>query len=237
MGKILVVGAHPSDPFANVGGTIAKHVKRGDDVVLLTLTYGVEVHTEYLIGKPESEIKKTVREKAVEAAGIVGVDDYRFLDLGDTPLVATRDNLLELGEAIQEVQPDIVISAHVPLRETGLGGDHGEAGRMVERAPSWRHHFGKKSHRPKAVYFSITDIASVNHPIYRIPDTFVDITDTIDQKIRACMTSWNLSEEEFPKIDSTFRGMGGEHGRAVGVRYAEPFESPWLERRAVEYLG
>ena len=235
--KVLVVGAHPSDPFANVGGTIAKHVNRGDDVTLLTLTYGVEVHTEYLIGKPESEIKKKVHEKAMEAAAVVGVGDYRFLDFGDTPLVATRDNLLELGETIQDVQADIVISAHVPLRETGLGGDHGEAGRMVERAPSWRHHFGKKAHRPKAIYFSITDIATVNHPIYRIPDTFVDITDTIDQKIQACMTSWNLPPEELPRIDNVFRGMSGEHGRSVGVKYAEPFESPWLDRHAVDHLG
>ena len=234
--KVLVVGAHPSDPFANVGGTIAKHVNRGDEVILVTLTYGVEVHTEYLIGKSESEIKRTVHEKAMEAAAILGVVDYRFLDFGDTPLVATRDNLIQLGEVIQDVQPDIVISSHVPLRETGLGGDHGEAGRMVEKAPSWRQHFGKKSHRPKAIYFSITDIATVNHPIYRIPDTFVDITDTMDQKIDACMTSWNLPLEDLPRIDNVFRGMGGEHGRSVGVKYAEPFESPWLHRRAVEHL-
>lgn len=234
--KILVVGAHPSDPFANVGGTIAKHVKRGDEVALVTLTYGVEVHTDYLIGRPESEIKRTVYEKSMEAAALLGVSDYRFLDFGDTPLMATRDNLIELGEAIQDSQPDVVISAHIPLRETGLGGDHGEAGRMVERAPSWRQHFGKKPHRPKAIYFSITDIATVNHPIYRIPDTFVDITDTIDQKIEACMISWNLPPEDLPRIDNVFRGMGGEHGRSVGVKFAEPFESPWLERRAVDHL-
>jgi LmbE family N-acetylglucosaminyl deacetylase len=43
---VLAVGSHPSDIFPNIGGTVAKHVKRGDNVVLLTLTYGVEVHTE-----------------------------------------------------------------------------------------------------------------------------------------------------------------------------------------------
>ena len=150
---VLVVAAHPSDPFANVGGTVAKHVKRGDDVTLITLTYGLEVHTEYLIGRTEKEIKSTVHQKAMEAAVILGVDDYRFLDYGDTPLVATRENLLELGEMIQDIRPDLLISAHYPFRETQQGGDHGVAARMIETAPSWRCHNGKEPHRPRGTWF------------------------------------------------------------------------------------
>ena len=141
--KVLIVGGHPSDIFPNIGGTVAKHVKRGDDVVLLTLTYGVEVHTEMHVGKSESEIRQIVRTQSTDAAKVLGVDDYRFLDFGDTPLVSTREKLVELGETIQDIRPDIIISAHYPYRETGWGGDHGVAARMLEQAPSWRQHFGK----------------------------------------------------------------------------------------------
>ena len=235
--KVLVVGAHPSDPFANMGGTVANHVNRGDDVTLLTLTYGVEVHTEYLVGKPEAEIKKTVRAKSEEAAEIVGVSDYRFLDFGDTPLVQTRENLLELGEAIQDIRPDLVICAHYPFRETQFGGDHSETARMLERAPSWRHHNGKEPHRPDAIWFNTTENTGQSHPMYRKPDTFVDITDTIDQKIRACLTTWNLPPDQHQRMDDLFKSLGSENGRAAGVKYAEAFESPWLGKTTVDHLG
>lgn len=235
--NVLVIGAHPSDPFANMGGTVANHVNRGDTVTLMTLTYGLEVHTEYLIGKPEQEIRQTVKQKAIEAANIVGVEDYRFLDLGDSPLVATRDNLLELGESIQDIRPDIIISAHYPFRETQQGGDHGEAARMVERAPSGRYHAGKKPHKPKEIWFNATELTAFTSQVINVPDTFVDITDTIEQKIRACIATWNLPPDGHDKIDGLFRTMAREYGRAAGIEYAEVFESPWLKKNAVKYLG
>ena len=222
--KVMVVGAHPSDPFANIGGTVAKHVKRGDDVTLVTLTYGLE-------------IRSTVKQKAMEAAAIVGVEDFRFLDFGDTPLVATRENLLDLGELIQDVRPDVLISAHYPFRETQQGGDHGTAGRMVETAPSWRYHNGKEPHRPRSIWFPYSDnLLALNHPLYRVPDTYVDISDTLDLKVEACVTTWNLPPEKHADMDELFRRMAAEHGRAAGIQYAEPFESPWLKRTAVQYL-
>ena len=235
--KVLIIGAHPSDPFANIGGTVANHVNRGDDVTLMTLTYGLEVHTEYLIGKPEEEIRRTVKQKAMEAAAIVGVEDYRFLDFGDSPLLSTRDNLLELGEAIQDIRPDIVISAHYPFRETQHGGDHGEAARMVERAPTGRYYAGKEPHRPKEIWFSATELTAFTSQVVRAPDTFVDITDTIEQKVRACITTWNKPPEDHEKLDGMFRTMAKEYGRAAGLEYAEVFESPWLKRNAVTHLG
>ena len=168
--KILVVGAHPSDPFPASAGTVIHHVDRGDDVILMTLTYGEEVHTEHHLGKTRKELRKVLRENAEKAAAVLGVDDYRFLDFGDTPLVATRDNILELGETIQDIRPDMIICAHYPFRETHHGADHGEAARMLERAASWRVHSGKEAHRTKAIWFS-TNEQSMEHPVYRPPDT------------------------------------------------------------------
>jgi LmbE family N-acetylglucosaminyl deacetylase len=235
---VLAVGGHPSDIFPNIGGTVAKHVKWGDDVVLLTLTYGVEVHTEMLLGKSGAEIKEIVRKQSIDAAKILGVDDYRFLDFGDTPLVSTREKLIELGETIQDIRPDIIISAHYPYRETGWGGDHGVAARMLEAAPSWRQHFGKVPHHTKAIWFSTHDhTTSLNHPAYQIPNVYVDITDTIEEKIQACITTWALPEERHEEIYRLFRQVAAQRGLAAGVEYAEPFERPWLKRETVECLG
>lgn len=237
--KVLVIGAHPSDPFPATGGTIIQHVNRGDEVILMTLTYGLEVHTEHHLGKSEEELRETLRDNGIKAAAVLGVKDYRFLDFGDTPLIATRENTLELGETIQDIQPDIIISAHYPFRETHFGADHGECARMIERAPSWRVHGGKEAHRTKAIWFSAQE-QSMKHPVYRIPDTYVDISDVMDQKIEACLHTWNpwaCSAEKLKEIGpALLRSVSSEHGRMAGVAYAEPFERPWLKQMTVKHL-
>jgi LmbE family N-acetylglucosaminyl deacetylase len=238
--KVLVIGAHPSDPFPACSGTVIHHVNRGDEVILMTLTYGEEVHTEHHLGKSRDELRKTLLENGEKAASVLGVNDYRFLDFGDTPLIATRENMLELGEAIQDIRPEIIICAHYPFRETHQGFDHGETARMLERAPSWRVHSGKEAHRPKAIWFSAQE-QSMKHPVYRTPDTYVDITDVIEQKIEACLQTWNpwaCSSDKLKEIGPPYlRDMGMEHGRVVGVKYAESYESPWLKQTTVNYLG
>lgn len=238
--KVLVIGAHPSDPFPANAGTVINHVNRGDEVILMTLTYGEEVHTEHYLGKSRDELRKILRENSEKAAAVLGVNDYRFLDFGDTPLIATRENMLELGESIQDIRPDIIICSHYPFRETHYGHDHGEAARMLERVPSHRVHSGKEGHRPKAIWFSANE-QSMNHPIYRSPDTYVDISDVIDQKIEACLHTWNpwaCSSEKLKEIGPPLlRAVGMEQGRVVGVEYAESYESPWLKNNIVTHLG
>ena len=239
--KVLCVGGHPSDVFPNIGGTIANHVKRGDEVILLTLTYGVEVHTERLVGKSEQEIKEIVYKQSTDAGKILGVDDYRFLDFGDNPLVSTREKLIELGATIQDIRPDMIISAHYPFRETGWGDDHGEAARMLELAPSNRKHAGRhageEAHTTKTFWYCAIDfLASMNHPMYNLVNTFVDITDTLEQKLEACITTWDLPDDSLDSFRETMTTMHRYFGNNGGVKYAEPFERPWLRRNTVEYL-
>ena len=234
---VLGVGAHPSDVFPLIGGTIAKHTERGDNVVLLSLTHGIEVHTEDLVGKSVDEIKNIVEHHSTEAAGILGVNDYRFLDFGDTPLLPTRENLIELGEVIQDIRPDIIISAHYPFREDNWGGDHGVCARMLEKAPSWRQHFGKEPHRAKRIYYCAIDyLFPLNHPVRILPDTFVDITDTMERKLEAIAATWAIMQSfDMEEWTKTARMMHGYYGASVGVKYAEPFESP-RRQVAVDYL-
>ena len=235
---VLAVGGHPSDIFPNIGGTVAKHVERGDRVVLLTLTMGVEVHTEKLLGQSEDEIKKATRGQGLAGAACLGVDDYQFLDLGDTPLIATRENLIELGETIQDIRPDLIICAHCPYHGTGWGGDHGEAARMLELAPTWRQHYGREPHPKPTIWFSQHDHTIIlNHPVDPIPNVFVDITDVIDKKIDASAAGWGLPPEQREEMDTLFRKANGNFGMMAGVDYAEPFERPWQKRDTVEHLS
>ena len=54
----------------------------------------------------------------------------------------------------------------------------------------------------------------------------MDISDTLDQKIEACIATWNLPPEKHAGIGDLLRRMAAEQGRAAGIEYAEPFERP-----------
>jgi len=221
---------------ANIGGTLAKHIRRGDRVIGLTLTYGVEVHTERLIGKSEAEIKKIVRQESIDAARFVGLEEFRFLDFGDTPLVMTRENLQQLADVMQEIRPDLIICAHYPFREDQHGGDHGEAARMVERAPAYRHHGGKAPYRLPVIYFSMVETMFFAHATPHVPDTYVDTTDTIEQKVQACIATWKMVPPESEKTANLIRSADRHFGACAGVPYAEGFETV-RRASAVEYLS
>lgn len=223
---LLAVGAHPSDLVANLGGTLAKHARRGDNVVLLSLTYGVEVHTEAHIGKSEAEIKEIVRQQSVAAINVLGIPDIRILDFGDTPLVATRENMLALADVIQEVRPDILISAHYPFNADQWGRDHHTAARMVQDAPAWRVHAGKERYMPTSIWYACTDYLHLQHVSHSLPTHFVDITETMDDKIQACIVTWGLGAEDGGSFAEAMRASSRHFGGAVGVKYAEGFECP-----------
>jgi LmbE family N-acetylglucosaminyl deacetylase len=233
---ILAIGAHPSDLVANMGGALGKHAQHGDRVILLTLTYGLEVHTERFIGKPEAEIKRLVRKESEDAAGILGLHEFMFLDFGDTPLVMTRQNLQELADVMQDIRPDLILCAHYPFRELNSYNDHSEAARMVERAPTYRHHGGKKAYQPPAIWFAMVEAMQFARPTPHVPDVYVDITDTMDLKIKACIATWDMQGDDAEHTAKAIRAMDSFYGQFAGVPYAEGFET-FRRPRAVGVLG
>ena len=70
-------------------------------------------------------------------------------------------------------------------------------------------------------------IGSLNYPKPTPPDIYVDITDTMEQKIEDCIASWGSMAEGFDP-EKYAEDSRIEHrfiGRIVGVEYAERFES------------
>ena len=233
---ILVVGAHPSDAIADVGGTIANHTKRGDNVIVLALTYGIDVHTEGLVGRSIEEIKQAQIEASTEAGKILGVSEYKYFDFGDVPLVSTREKLLELGEFIQGLRPDMIIGAHYPHHQTQGGDDHGEAARMLERAPVSRHHHGLEPFSAKATWVCSEYAYGLDHPSDGMPTVFVDIADTLDLKLRALRATWKYAglEDDFEEVMKVAQGNLGLNG---GIKYAEVFEGSSSKPTVIEHLS
>ncbi|MEI3868639.1 PIG-L deacetylase family protein [Microbacterium sp. CCNWLW134] len=131
-GTLLVVSAHAGDFVWRAGGAIASAAMRGDRAVVACLSYGErgESASQWLQGKGLDEIKAIRREEAEAAASALGAE-IEFLDLGDYPLVESREAVVKLVDLYRRVQPTVVLThtLHDPYN-----GDHPAAARMALEA-------------------------------------------------------------------------------------------------------
>lgn len=129
---LLVVSAHAGDFVWRAGGAIAAAALRGERAVVACLSYGErgESASQWLEGRKLDEIKRIRREEAEAAASVLGAE-IEFLDLGDYPLVESRDAVSRLIDLYRRVQPTVVLT-HT-LRDP-YNGDHPAAARMALEA-------------------------------------------------------------------------------------------------------
>jgi len=121
------------------------------------------------------------------------------------------------------------------------GGDHSEAaGMVVEACRLTRLLHGVKTMAPartvRIIYYSAIGLPPLG-PLASVPDTYIDITDAMEQKIEACLTTWKFTPlpEGFAEAD---RMSHRYFGASVNVAYAEPFIRNLLTKKmvAVQYL-
>jgi LmbE family N-acetylglucosaminyl deacetylase len=117
--RIIVIGAHPDDP-EKVGGTMAKFVRQGHTVQLVSLTNGNAGHFE-MGGGPLAQRRYLETQCAGRAIGA----EYVVLDNDDGKLMPTLENREQVIRLIREFRADIVISPrpndyHPDHRNTAL---------------------------------------------------------------------------------------------------------------------
>lgn len=225
--KLLVVGAHSADFLWRSAGTIGVTVAQGGSATVLALSYGERGESGNLWKDNPSQtvenVKRIRHEMAQEAAGIVGAD-FRCLDLGDYPLIITGDAMNTLVNVILEEKPDVILTH---TAKDPFNPDHPVAFETVRRArllasgagvasaftritpPDW---YLFEPHQPELSGF--------------MPDTFIDITSVMEQKIKAM----NVMSAQGYLIDyyTELAGRRGNHARRIsgnkGVKYAEALQ-------------
>lgn len=174
MVDILAFGAHPDDVELSAGGTLIKQIKNGSTVGIVDITMG-EMGTR---GTPEIRSME-----AANAMKIIGANFRENLKMPDSFIDLSKKSIEKVVKAIRTHKPKIVLCNAVKDRHP----EHGIASELVSKACfiSGLTKFetfidGKKqdSHRPKNIYHYIQD-KWIN------PDFVMDISDEIDQKIKA----------------------------------------------------
>ena len=216
MSKILAIVAHPDDEVLGCGGTLARHVDRGDNVRILVVGDGVSSR-----GSDEAQLKR--RRRAAEAAAAeLGASSPIFLDFADNRL--DQQPLLDIVQTIEgvlrETSPDIIYTHHAG----DLNIDHEIVHRAVVTA--CRPLAGSPLSLLAAFeVLSSTEWTSPSPAKAFVPRLFVDISVTMDRKL-AALRSYQEEMRPFPHPRSSeiVRALAAYRGASAGFEAAEAFD-------------
>jgi len=219
---ILAVVAHPDDTEFGIAGSVARWTAEGHTVIYCIVTDGAAGSNEPSVD-PQTLVE-TRRAEQVAAAAVTGVHDVRFLGYPDGSLQPTLELRRAITRLIREVRPDRVVCQDPRTYFFGHNyinhPDHRAVGEATIYAvfPSaeTRHIFpellaeGLEPHKVSELYLDLT----------LHPDTYVDISDTIDRKLTAvgCHRS-----QVGPEAIAMVREWAAEAGARAGFAFAEAF--------------
>ena len=228
----LVVSAHAADFVWRAGGAIALHQHKGYEVTVVCLSYGERGESAKLWkqdGMTLDRVKAARRTEAENAAAALGVNDIRFFDLGDYPLVLDTDDKYRLVDVIREVQPNFIMS-HSKYDQYNT--DHMYTTEVVLEcrmiAQAWGHNPGQKVLGAPQVY--LFEPHQTEQMGWK-PDVFLDISDVWDKKRAAieCMEGqehlWNYYTNVAENRGNHFRRNSGGMAGGRPAKYAEGFQT------------
>ena len=114
--RVAAIGAHPDDELLGAGGTLARHVKAGDQVHAVVVADGAA-------SRYPAELTAVLEKQARQAAEVIGFASLRLLALPDQRLDTVP--LIELTQQLEAVLDDIdpsIVYTHFP---EDVNADHG----------------------------------------------------------------------------------------------------------------
>ena len=220
--RVMVVTAHPDDPEFGAGGTVAKFAREGKEVTYVIVTDGSKGSSDRTM-TPE-RLVKIRQEEQQNAAKTLGVERVEFLGYVDGEVEDTRDLRRDVTRQVRRWRPDLIITQN-PHRTYNLYASHRDhritAGVVLDCVyPLARDHMAFPELLPEFEPHKVHDIYVM---AWENPHVVVDITDTIDLKLKAL--ACHVSQiGQFPALDARVRERSAALGKAKGYAYAETFD-------------
>lgn len=222
---ILAVGAHPDDIDFSASGTVAKWAREGASAYYLICTNGNKGSDDPKM--TSRKLAKIRRQEQQNAAKVLGVRKVFFLDHNDGELEPSIQLKGEIVKVIRQVKPTTVITIDPTMRYSITRGyinhpDHIAAGEAALSAvfPLARDRLtfpnltkrGLKPHKVKEVLMTNFDN----------PNFFVDITDTLELKLKA-LKEHASQIDDFKRAQKMIKLWASTFGKKFKVKYAEGF--------------
>ncbi|HEV8613281.1 MAG TPA: PIG-L deacetylase family protein [Gemmatimonadales bacterium] len=217
---ILAIQAHPDDVDFSSGGTVALFAKQGHEVHYLSATSGNKgTHDRDMPPARLGEIRECEQREAAKRLGVVAC---HFLRHNDGELEVTLSLRREICRVIREVRAYTIMTFD-PWRPYQLHPDHRAIGlTALDAVIAARDHLFFPEQLTEGL-----DIARV-HEVYLFgaaePDTWVDISETIEIKIQAALAHVSQIRDDHERRAERQRARAREIGEPQGLAYAESFK-------------
>lgn len=218
--RVMVIVAHPDDMEFSSAGTVSKFVKEGRTVVLVQCTSGDKGTARRDISSAELGATREAEER--ESCRRLGISEVIFLRIGDGELMPDLNFREKLVRQIRTHRPDIVIT-HDPFRPYSLHPDHRAVGITTVDSvyPTVRDPLYFPEHLKEGL--EPHKVAELWLYGSEYPDTYIDISETIDDKINA-LKAHTSQLGDADGLEERMRERAKEVGSAHGVPLAEAFK-------------
>lgn len=224
---LMVIGAHPDDNDFMAAGTVARTIREGGRVIYVIATRGNRGSNDETL--TQDDLAEMRKKEQSEAGKILGFNKIEFLAHPDGELVSNITLKEQLVRLIRMHKPDIIITMNPTFvydteRNMINHTDHRAIGEATMDAVyplardklSFPEHAedGLEPHIVAELCFSSFNPGNMN--------TFVDISDVMDQKLHALQAH----KSQLPDTED-FRSMvkdwSSRIGNISGRKYAEGF--------------
>jgi len=228
----MSIHAHPDDQDFTVAGTLAKWTRAGSEVVSVIITSGdAGSNDPGRTPQYKAELARLREEEQRQANSILGVGETVFLRYPDGELVASLDLRRDLTRLVRRYRPEVVLTGDPTAFFYGSDyinhPDHRAAAEAAIYAVF-------PSAGTRMIFTELLDEGLLPHNVKRLyvhgsekPDTWVDIADTLDVKIRALKK--HFTQGDTHNSEKMIRDWAIEEGKAKGLRYAEAYRVMILE--------
>jgi len=216
---VLVVAAHPDDEVLGCGGTILRHANNGDKVFILFLADGETSR----INNKNDELSNLDRIHAgVTASASLGAERPQFVNLPDNRMdtIPFLDIVQEIESIINEINPEVIYTHHFG----DLNIDHQITHKAVMTAARPQPNCSVREIYSFEV-LSSTEWSTPSPELSFVPNFFVNISTTLDQKLLA-LKAYSDEMRDFPHSRSveSVVFLARYRGATMGMNAAEAFK-------------
>jgi len=229
----MSIHAHPDDQDFTVAGTLAKWAQAGCEITTVIITDGSAGSNDPEHGPDYKPTLARIRADEQRAANaLLSIKETIFLSYPDGELVASIALRKELTRLIRRLKPDAVIIGDPTAVFYGNRyinhPDHRAAAEAALYAV-----FPSAGSRP--IFMDLLDEGLELHEVKRLyihgseqPDTWVDITDTLDVKIKALQQ--HVSQIPVDKVGKWLTDWAEEDAKDKDMKYAESYRVMILKK-------
>lgn len=203
--NVLVFSPHPDDDIIGCGGSIARHIQKGNHVAIVYMTSGEFGSLDHL---PE-DLARIREVEAAEAARTVGVTALTFLRKPDGALGYDQENLSRITTLIRAKKPSLI---YIPHSNDSVP-DHQITHRLVMEAcrrasGPWFPECGPQPWQVETIlgYEVWTPIQTVGH--------VEDISEFMSIKLEALQN--HRTQTKYIKYDDAIQGLNRYRGIMSG---------------------